>query len=80
MRKIENHQAGVALPARKKAAVFGLLFQASGAAIAMSRTTSPARISPAVPGTKAELPGIWRLPRAAASASQPVGVRASSLE
>ena len=76
----EEEYAGPARPARKKAAVFGLLFQASGAAIAMSRTTSPARISPAVPGTKAELPGIWRLPRAAASASQPVGVRASSLE
>ena len=49
-------EGGAARP--EKSSRFGLLFQASGAAIAMSRTTSPARISPAVPGTKAELPGI----------------------
>ena len=47
---------------------------------AMSRITWPARISPAAPGTKETLPGIWRLPSAAASSSQPVGVRASSWE
>ena len=45
-----------------------------------SRTTSPASSSPAAPGTKATLPGICRLPRAAASSSQPVGVRVSSRE
>ena len=47
---------------------------------AISLMTSPARIRPAAPGTKATLPGICRLPRVAASSSQPVGDRASSLE
>ena len=48
--------------------------------IAMSRMTSPARISPAAPGTKLTEPGICRLPNAAASSSQPVGLSASSWE
>ena len=47
---------------------------------AMSLMTSPARINPAAPGTKGTEPGIWRLPVAAASSSQPVGFRASSWE
>ena len=45
-----------------------------------SFTTSPAKISPAAPGTQAVLPGIVRLPMAAASSSAPTGVRASSVE
>ena len=47
---------------------------------AMSLMTSPARINPAVPGTKGTEPGICRLPVAAASSSQPVGFMASSWE
>ena len=45
---------------------------------AISLMTSPARMRPAVPGTKAVEPGIWRLPRRAHSSSVPTGVRASS--
>ena len=45
-----------------------------------SRMTSPASSSPAAPGTKDTLPGICRLPSAAASSSQPEGFQASSRE